>query len=217
MASAAAATAPRGAIPTLPHYLRTGLRVVFIGYNPGLESARRGHYYAFNGNAFWRQLNAAGLVPRPVTFEDDHLLMDLAGVGFTDLCPRPTVRAEELTVAEMCEGALWLQAELLANRPRFGVFSGKGIYRAFARHALGLPAAEISRRGYGPQPDRLAAGEGSTALWVIPSSSGLASRWHARRLALLKELAVAVELCRPDDPGTRAGSSQGMPPQSGGS
>jgi TDG/mug DNA glycosylase family protein len=165
---------------------------VFIGYNPGLESARRGHYYAFNGNAFWRQLNESGLVLRPVTFEDDHLLLDLAGIGFTDLCPRPTLRAEELTAAERREGALRLHTELVDAHPDVAVFSGKGIYHEFARHALGLHAVEVSRTEYGPQPERLADGEGGTTVWVIPSSSGLASRWHARRLELLRSLAAGL-------------------------
>ncbi len=31
---------------TLPHYLRPGLRAVFIGYNPSHYSAEAGHYYA---------------------------------------------------------------------------------------------------------------------------------------------------------------------------
>ncbi len=176
---------PYSGEPTLPHYVRPGLRIIFVGYNPGLESARRGHYYAFNGNAFWRQLNASGLVPRPVSSEDDGALMDLAGIGFTDLCPRPSVRASELTAEELRVGALRLWAELREAEPRVAVFSGKGIYSHFGHHAFGLGRAVLARREDGPQPERL----GRTVPWVIPSSSGLASRWHVRRLELLRELA----------------------------
>jgi TDG/mug DNA glycosylase family protein len=60
-------------LPTLPHYLQPGLRMVFIGYNPGIESARAGHYYARPGNAFWKQLSASGLVARTVGPSDDAL------------------------------------------------------------------------------------------------------------------------------------------------
>lgn len=174
----------------LPVYLRPGLRLVFIGYNPGLESARRGHYYAFSGNVFWRHLNASGLVAREVGPEDDALLMDEAGIGFTDLCRRPTARAEHLAPDELRAGALRLHAELADASPRIAVFSGRGIYQVFAREALGVPARDLVRRDYGPQPERIAA---ATVPWVIPSSSGLASRWHRERLALLHRLAAELD------------------------
>ena len=176
-------------ILTLPHYLRAGLRVVFIGYNPAIYSAEAGHYYARPGNVFWKQLSASGLAGRTVTFEDDGLRMDEAGIGFTDLCPRPTVRAEELTNDEVSEGARRLQAELLEYQPRIACFSGRGIYQHFGRHALGLPARELTSRPYGAQAERI----GATAPWVIPSSSGLASRWHKERLEWLRGLSDEVD------------------------
>ena len=173
-------------VPTLPHYVRPGLRVVFVGYNPGLESARAGHYYAFNGNVFWRQLNASGLVLREASHLDDGRLMNEEGIGFTDMCPRPTARAEELRVAELREGARRLRRELTEAAPRYAVFSGKGIYWLFLRHALGVERRTM--RPNGAQPERLAE-SCQTIPYVVPSSSGLASKWHAERLELLKVLA----------------------------
>ena len=173
---------------TLAHYLRPGLRIVFIGYNPAIFSAEAGHYYARPGNMFWRQLSASGLAGRPVGPADDALLMDEAGIGFTDLCCRPTVRAGELLRAEIIEGARRLHRELLANQPRIALFSGRGIYQHFGRHALGLPSKDLAARQYGEQPERI----GATIPWVIPSSSGLASKWHRERLELLRNLAGAL-------------------------
>jgi len=170
---------------TLPHYLRPGLRLVFIGYNPAIFSAEAGHYYARPGNPFWRHLSASGIACREVGPEDDALLMDEAGIGFVDLCCRPTVRAGELSRAEVIEGAYRLHGELLEHQPRYAVFSGRGIYQHFGRHALALSSRDLARRPYGEQPERL----GATIPWVIPSSSGLASKWHRERLALLEELA----------------------------
>lgn len=182
--------------PSLPHYLRPGLRLVFIGYNPAIYSAEAGHYYARGGNAFWKQLSESGLAGRDVGPEDDALLMDEAGIGFTDLCCRPTVRAEHLTRDEIIEGARRLHAELLECQPGIAVFSGRGIYQHFARHALGLKPSELSRRPYGEQPERLApiqtpkpANQNPTVPWVIPSSSGLASKWRRERLEWLRRLA----------------------------
>src|SRR6185295_11357793 len=71
-------------IPSLPHLLEPGLRLVFIGYNPAIYSAEAGHYYARPGNMFWRQLSASGLAGREVWPTDDRLLPDEAGIGFTD-------------------------------------------------------------------------------------------------------------------------------------
>ena len=175
--------------PTLPHLLRPGLRLVFIGYNPAIYSAEAGHYYARAGNRFWVHLSESGLAGRAVGPNDDHLLQDEAGIGFTDLCCRPTVRAEHLTRDEIAEGAARLYAELLEIQPRIAVFSGRGIYQHFGRHALGLRAAELAKRGYGEQPERI----GATIPWVIPSSSGLASKWHKERLEWLRRLSAALD------------------------
>ena len=175
-------------LPTLPHLIRPGLRLLLIGYNPGLESARQGHYYAFRGNVFWRQLSESGLVLREVTHLDDALLMDEAGIGFTDLCRRPTARANQLTRDDLVEGVGNLLAELTTYQPAYAVFSGRGIYKVFGRHALGLSARELAARPNGAQPERI----GATTPFVIPSSSGLASKWHAERLALLRDLATLL-------------------------
>ncbi len=189
---------PEGRVRTLPHYLRPGLRLVFIGYNPAIYSAKAGHYYARPGNVFWRQLTESGLVPRPVGPEDDAILMDLAGIGFVDLCPRPTVRAEELTPEEIEAGAWRLYRQLREHSPAVAVFSGKGIYGHFGRVVFDLPRAELARRPYGEQPERLAGERGETRIWVIPSSSGLASRWHRERLVWLRRLREAVEAIAPE-------------------
>ncbi len=170
----------------LPVLLQPGLRIVFIGYNPGLYSAERGHYYAWSGNVFWRQLIESGIVGRPVGPEDDRKLPAEAGIGFVDLCARPTARADELTREEVQEGARLLLERLEDSQPEVAVFSGKGIFQYFGRHALGLRPSDLASRPYGSQSERIGA---HTVLWVIPSSSGLASRWHRQRLQLLSQLA----------------------------
>ncbi len=169
---------------TLSHLLTPGLRLVFIGYNPAIFSAQAGHYYARPGNVFWRQLSQSGLVAREVHPEDDRGLPLEAAIGFTDLCCRPTVRAEHLSRDEIMEGARRLQAELLEFQPTVACFSGRGIYQHFGRYALGLSPRELSARSYGEQPERI----GETIPWVIPSSSGLASKWHHERLEWLRKL-----------------------------
>jgi double-stranded uracil-DNA glycosylase len=84
--------------------LRPGLNLLFCGYNPSLTSGQSGHYYAHPGNRFWRVLHAAGITDRIYTQEEDKNLLDL-GIGFTNLCARPTRRADELTREEIRAGA----------------------------------------------------------------------------------------------------------------
>ena len=169
---------------TLPHYLRPGLRLVFVGYNPAIYSAEAGHYYARSGNTFWKHLHQSGLTPRLLEPTEDASLMDEFGYGFVDLCPRPTVRADELEPAEIAEGAIRLHDQLLAVQPDYAVISGKGILQHFGAHVFGVTRTELGRRPYGVQPERI----GMTKLYMVPSSSGLASRWHRERLQLLVEL-----------------------------
>ena len=79
---------------------------------------------------------------------------------------------------------------------RLAVFSGRGIYQEFGRHALGIPAPELAKRPYGVQPERITGPHGESVPYVIPSSSGLASKWHAERLELLHRLQAL--LARPE-------------------
>jgi TDG/mug DNA glycosylase family protein len=56
---------------TLPDYLRPGLKLVFIGLNPGLYSARAGKYFARKANRFWPALSAAHFFDRTVIPGDE--------------------------------------------------------------------------------------------------------------------------------------------------
>jgi TDG/mug DNA glycosylase family protein len=175
-------------VRTLPLLLRHGLRLVFAGYNPSVFSAEVGHYYARPRNAFWRHLAASGLVERAVGPVDDAALLEEAGVGFTDLCRRPTATAAELTPVERHAGAARLRAELVRFAPLVVACNGRGVFNDLARFALDVPPAALRHRPFGPQPERI----GATRLWLLPSSSGSACRYHAERLDLLRRLRRAL-------------------------
>src|SRR5258706_13275794 len=89
---------------TLPDYLRPGLRLVFIGINPGYYSSKVGHYYARPGNLFWWALSNSGLVPKEFGPENDADLLKL-GIGLTDVVKSPTNSSGELTQEEFDQGA----------------------------------------------------------------------------------------------------------------
>ena len=140
--------------------LKPGLELVFCGYNPSLTSGRSGYHYAHPGNRFWRVLFAAGITARLYRPEEDARLLDL-GIGFTNLCPRPTRRADELTREEIRTGAKELRAKLKRLHPRAVAYTGIGVYRWFRA---------TSRVGWGIQEASAVAGVTDI---VVPSPSGL--------------------------------------------
>ncbi|CAA9409829.1 G/U mismatch-specific uracil DNA glycosylase [uncultured Rubrobacteraceae bacterium] len=140
--------------------LRPGLRLLFCGYNPSLTSGQTGHHYAHPGNRFWRVLYASGITDHLYAPGEDVTLLDL-GIGFTNLCSRPTRRADELTREEIRACAVALRARLERHRPRVVAYTGIGVYKWF----LGT-----SKVGWGVQ--EAAAVRGVTDV-VVPSPSGL--------------------------------------------
>ncbi len=171
--------ARRAADQTLPDYLRPGLDVVFVGANPGLVSAEKGHYYARKGNMFWPLLHESGLVSKALTFADDSCVNQF-GIGLTDLVQRATAGVSDLSRAEMAKGAQRLREKLLRYRPRVVCFNGKAIAEAFLdrRCALGL------------QPERW---EGML-VYVMPSTSArTASYQRADKLRFFRELKRLVD------------------------
>jgi double-stranded uracil-DNA glycosylase len=146
-----------------------GLRVLICGINPGLYSAAVGCHFARPGNRFWKALRAAGFTPRVLSPSETGPLME-RGIGITNLCPRATARAEELTAAELRAGALALERKVRRLKPRVVAFLGVGAYRA----AFGRP-----RAGLGRQAERL----GGAEVWVLPNPSGLNAHYGLPALA----------------------------------
>jgi len=143
-------------------------RVLFTGINPGLYSAATGRHFARPGNRFWPALYASGFTPRQLSpFEQGELTR--YGLGITNIAPRATAQAAELTPAELREGAARLRALVEARRPSVVAIAGVTAYRtAFAR-----PKALL-----GPQSERL----GAARLWILPNPSGLNASWTLPRL-----------------------------------
>lgn len=139
--------------------LAPNLDVLFVGINPSLLSAARGHHFARPGNRFWPALHLAGLTPRRMTPDEDAELPRY-GLGVTNLVDRPTRTAAELSPAELRDGAAALAELVAAWRPRVVAVLGITAWRlAFAR-----PKAVLGR-----QPERV----GGAETWVAPNPSGL--------------------------------------------
>src|SRR5436189_220373 len=72
-----------------------GLRVLFVGINPGLYTAWTGHHFARPGNRFWPTLHQAGFSAKLLhPSQQAELLRE--GYGITNLVNRATATAEEV-------------------------------------------------------------------------------------------------------------------------
>jgi TDG/mug DNA glycosylase family protein len=154
-------------------------RVLFTGINPGLYSGATGWHFARPGNRFWPALHASGFTPRLLAPAEQAELTRY-GLGISNVAPRATAQAAELTPAELKEGGARLLGLITARRPRFVAIAGVTAYRT----AFGRPKALI-----GPQPEPL----GTARLWILPNPSGLNASWTLPRLTgAFRELREAV-------------------------
>jgi TDG/mug DNA glycosylase family protein len=148
----------------VPDLIGERLRVLFCGINPSLYSAAVGHHFARPGNRFWKTLHRAGFTPRLLVPEEEHLLLEL-GIGITNVVPRATASADELSRDEYHRGARLLARKVRRFRPAIVAFLGLGAYRVTS----GAAAAQC-----GPQPVPFA---GARA-WALPNPSGLNAHYQ---------------------------------------
>src|SRR5919109_802892 len=106
-----------------------GLRVLFVGINPGVRSAITGHHFAGYSNRFWKLLTESRLVPEPVTYEDDDRLPEW-GLGMTNLIARPSPGIDDLGPEEYIGGWTVLDRKIRRYRPKAVAFVGVTLYRA---------------------------------------------------------------------------------------
>ncbi|SEQ16937.1 G/U mismatch-specific uracil-DNA glycosylase [Streptomyces radiopugnans] len=154
---------------TVPDVVAEGLRVLFCGINPGLTTARLGHHFAHPGNRFWPVLHAAGFTPRRLKPSEQHELLSY-GLGITNISPRPTARADELTPEEYRTGGRVLAEKVARLRPEWLAVVGVTAYRA----AFGDRKART-----GPQQTAI----GGARVWVLPNPSGLNAHWTLETMA----------------------------------
>jgi TDG/mug DNA glycosylase family protein len=153
----------------MPDVIGPGLEILFVGINPGLWSGATGFHFARPGNRFWKAIHLAGLTDRVLDPSEQHELLR-HGIGVTNLVPRTTATAAELSTTELREGARALVTKVERHRPHQLAFLGISTYRIAFRE----PHAKL-----GLQSHRL----GGARAWVLPNPSGLNASWTLPRLA----------------------------------
>ena len=144
----------------VPDVLGPGLDVVFCGTAPSAASYAARAYYAKPGNRFWPTLHAVGFTPRLLAPGEFQSVTEY-GLGLTDVCK--TASGQDADLASTDFDASGLRSNVERFSPNFLAFTSK---RA-AMEALGRKVE------YGLQPERF----GATQLFVLPSTSGLATRF----------------------------------------
>ena len=176
-------------MPRLRDVVVSRPRLLLVGINPGLRSGARGHHFAGNGNPFWRLLHAARITPVLLPYEEDQRLAEF-GVALTNICPRPTRAASELTPAEIARGRSTLARKIARWRPAVVCFVGVTLYRMYVG-APGVP-------GPGLKPERIAGAR----VFVVPNPSGLNASFpgFAHKLPWFRRLRAFVERVAPPAP-----------------
>jgi len=136
---------------TLPDLIAEGVRLLFVGINPGLRSVAVQGHFAPRGNRFYPALLRAGITDHLIdasaglTASDRDYLLG-RGVGITSLVARATASAAGLGPAELAEGARILAGKARAWSP------------SWASPPTGPPSGR-------PGP----ASGASLATWTVPS------------------------------------------------
>jgi len=178
---------------TVPDLLGPGTHLLFVGINPGLWTAAAGAHFARPGNRFYPAIYRAGIVDRLIDASAGYGEADLAhlldrGLGITNLVPRATARADELSAHELTAGAQKLRSLVSRVAPRVVAVLGITAYRT---------AFGVRRALAGKQPEAL----GRSELWVVPNPSGLNAHASLDDLAAAyRQVALAAGVPPPRSP-----------------
>jgi double-stranded uracil-DNA glycosylase len=150
---------------TVPDLVGPGVKLLFVGINPGLWTAATQTHFAHPGNRFYPALFEAGIIDRRIDrgagmTDDDRSYLIRRGIGISNIVHRATAKASELSRAELLEGGERLLRFVADQTPRVVAVAGLTAYR----DAFGRRDAVAGR-----QPEPFAGAE----LWVVPNPSGL--------------------------------------------
>jgi double-stranded uracil-DNA glycosylase len=164
-------------LPPLTDRIKPGIRVLFVGINPGIRSSLTGHHFAGFSNRFWNLLFESGLVPERITYQDDDRLPEW-GYGITNIVPRPTPGIDTIAPDEYVAGRVRLRRKILRYRPPIVAMVGVTVYRAMYPERKGAVTLGLQR-------ERI----GNSEVFVLPNPSGRNANFtYAEMLAAFRKL-----------------------------
>jgi TDG/mug DNA glycosylase family protein len=175
--------------------LEPGVRVILVGINPGVMSAVTGHHFAGPTNRFWGLLYESGIVPEPITHEDDVRLPEWR-IGMTNLVARPSPGIDVLKPQEYLEGWTILEKKIERYRPAIVAFVGVTMYRTLWKVIAGGPSASPkpkAKAGPDIKPGFQHATVHGARIFVLPNPSGRNAHFqYDAMLAAFRALARAI-------------------------
>ena len=141
--------------------LKPGVRILFVGINPGQRSEAIGHHFAGYSNRFWPLLYESKLIPERIRAEDDDRLPEW-GLGITNLVARMTPGIDTLRPQEYIDGARVLRRKIRRFKPSIVALVGVTLFRSLFSRRSGEHVS------LGLQPEEL---EGAR-VFVLPNPSG---------------------------------------------
>lgn len=158
----------------VPDVIAPDLKILFCGINPGLYSAAVGHHFAGPGNLFWPTIFATGFTTRLLTAFDEPEMLAL-GYGITNMVPRASANADDLTKEELRAGVRTVRRKVRKYKPTYLAVLGLAAYR------LGF---EKTKAQVGLQEEKI----GTSQIYLLPNPSGL-NAFH--QPAVLNEMFAA--------------------------
>lgn len=158
---------------TLTDHIKRGVRILFVGINPGLRSASTGHHFAGYSNRFWKLLFESKLVSEPLTYREDWRLPEW-GLGLTNIIQRPSSGIDVLKPREYAAGQKRLLATVGRYRPHVVALLGVTIYRTL------FPRTRARRISLGLQGETFA----DIPVFVLPNPSGRNAHYSYRTMLM---------------------------------
>ncbi len=141
--------------------IKPGVRILFVGINPGQRSEAIGHHFAGYSNRFWPLLYESKLVTERLAAEDDDRLPEWE-LGITNLVARMTPGIDSLRQDEYVTGARVLRRKIRRFKPAIVALVGVTLFRSL----FGVRGGEHVSLGF--QTERF---EGAR-VFVLPNPSG---------------------------------------------
>jgi TDG/mug DNA glycosylase family protein len=151
--------------------IQPGVKVLFVGINPGMRSEAIGHHFAGYSNRFWKLMHESGLVPEPIRAEDDDRLPEW-GFGMTNLVPRATPGIDTLRRDEFAAGVHAVERKIARFKPPVVALIGVTVFRSLFGRGAGVPVR------LGLQRERL----GNARVFVLPNPSGRNANFSYREM-----------------------------------
>lgn len=214
-------SSPYSSLLDLQPMISDDITLLFVGFNPGVESSRQQHHYAHPTNLFWKLFNALDVLRKvlelrnlkvdtdqflSLVFHEGKLTVGARnddqlvpyGVGFTDLVLRCTKTAQELSKQEKLDNVPRLFSEFARSNAKWIVVIGKGIWEFIVKYVN--PSYRLTKENFqwglqtGALVKEIHRQCGSHFnLYVFPNTSGLVALMkYPEKLALWEQLAASI-------------------------